>query len=66
MKTTGRMERRASPARMDIDVHDTVSPDDDSCCSVVPAWIATNDGGATPARENAANKACVNVTNGTI
>jgi len=38
----------ASTARIQIDCHDNASPDDVSCCSVVPAWMATNEGGATP------------------
>ncbi len=38
----------AKQARMKIDVQEMASPEEVSLCSVVPAWIATNDGGATP------------------
>jgi len=39
----------ASAARIQTDCQDRASPDDVSCCNVVPAWIAMNEGGATPA-----------------
>ena len=47
-KATGINETMASAAKTHIDCHDNASPDDVSCCSVVPAWMAINEGGATP------------------
>lgn len=46
---TGNIATTANTHRMAIDVQDTVSLDDVRDCNVVPAWIAINDGGATPA-----------------
>ena len=31
-----------------IEFHEKASPDDVILCKVVPAWMATNEGGATP------------------
>ena len=50
----------ANSASMTIEVKETVSPDDDSLCRVVPACIATNDGGATP--ETYSNSNILNLT----
>lgn len=51
MKTTGSKEIKANNPRTATDVHDTASPEEVSWCKVVPAWMATNEGGATPEKE---------------
>lgn len=33
---------------MSMEVAETMPLEEDSWCKVVPAWIATNEGGATP------------------
>lgn len=48
LRNTGRRDKQAKMVRMMSDDQDTASPDEVSFCNVVPAWIATNDGGATP------------------
>ena len=48
LKMTGSIARTANTPRTATDVHVTVSLDDVRDCSVVPAWMARNDGGATP------------------
>lgn len=45
---TGTNESTAKTPRTTTDVQDHASPDADSLYNVCPAWIATNDGGATP------------------
>ena len=45
----GTSERQAKTASQTTDDQETASEEEVSCCSVVPPWIATNDGGATPA-----------------
>ena len=45
----GTSERQANTASQTTDDQETASEEEVSCCSVVPPWIATNDGGATPA-----------------
>ena len=42
------MEMMANRARISTVVSDTVSLDEVNWFSVVPAWMATNEGGATP------------------
>jgi len=44
----GKMEMMANRARISTVVSDTVSLDEVNWFSVVPAWMATNEGGATP------------------
>lgn len=50
-KQTGRMETTARTASTAKEFQDTASPAVVSLYSVVPAFIATKDGGATPERE---------------
>lgn len=50
-KHTGRIETTARTARTAKEYQDTASPAVVSLYSVVPAFIATKDGGATPERE---------------
>lgn len=48
LNITGSKDITANNASMPIEVHDSMSLDDVSWCSVVPACIAINDGGITP------------------
>lgn len=50
-KHTGRMETTARTASTASEYQDTASPAVVSLYSVVPAFMATKDGGATPERE---------------
>lgn len=50
-KHTGRIETTARTASMAKEYQDTASPAVVSLYSVVPAFIATKDGGATPEKE---------------
>lgn len=50
LKITGSRESRAKTASTETDHQETASLDELSWCSVVPAWMATNDGGATPTK----------------
>jgi len=47
----GKMEMMANRARISTVVSDTVSLDEVNWFSVVPAWMATNEGGATPEKK---------------
>ena len=48
LKTTGRIDTMANTAKIEMELRDSVSLDDESWFNVVPAWIATKEGGATP------------------
>ena len=48
MNKTGRSDNTASKARTIMDVYETASPDEVSLYKVVPACMATKEGGATP------------------
>lgn len=45
---TGSTDKSARNAKTTMDVHDNASDDDVSFNNVVPACMATNEGGATP------------------
>ena len=45
----GRMLMMAKRMRKNTDLNDMITSEEEvSSCNVVPAWIARNDGGATP------------------
>lgn len=48
MSNTGTREMRANRVKMVTEVQDQASLVDVNVCSVWPAWMATNEGGATP------------------
>lgn len=41
----------ASTANKIIEFQDQVPPTEVNSCNVLPAWIATNEGGATPTKQ---------------
>lgn len=45
------MDTMANTASIRIELRDKVSDDEVNLLSVVPAWMATKDGGATPKRK---------------
>jgi hypothetical protein len=49
---TGNMDTMAKTAKMRMEFRESASPEDVSLCRVVPAWMATKDSGATPAKAN--------------
>ena len=48
---TGKTETMAKTPKIATEPHDTASPLEDKVCNIVPARIATKDGGATPGRK---------------
>ena len=48
LKRTGSIDTMAKTANIRIELREKVSLDEVSWLRVVPAWMATNDGGATP------------------
>lgn len=54
-KMAGRIERRAKNIRTNTEFQETASPAVVSWYSVVPALIATKEGGATPKKQTKQN-----------
>jgi hypothetical protein len=54
LKTTGNKDKTANPASRNTDHHDHAAPVSVICCRVVPAWMKTKLGGATPEWQNRA------------
>lgn len=48
LNNTGISEKVAKTTNIRTDVHESILLDEVSLCKVVPAWIAINEGGATP------------------
>lgn len=63
LKIAGSKDSRASRPSTVIEVQEMASPEDVSWCNVVPAWMHTNDGGATPVKIKQSLNACVKQIN---